>query len=201
MTRKTKGIIRKGLYAIIFIAMLAAFIYLGNKYAGNSEVKVLDISDYYAEIPQENFEVIKGKKFISLLKEGNHIIVIGNSKSEYSQKYMEEVNKIVEELKLEKIYYYDIINDKAQANSNYYEIIELLDGYLTTTDTSDKNLLSPSLYIVDNGKVKYYNIESYYKKDLSNISNKSFTNDPFLIFSIPIIFLCLIIILLKSKLR
>ena len=171
MTRKTKGIIRKGLYAIIFIAMLAAFIYLGNKYAGNSEVKVLDISDYYAEIPKENFEVIKGKKFISLLKEGNHIIVIGNSKSEYSQKYMEEVNKIVEELKLEKIYYYDIINDKAQANSNYYEIIELLDGYLTTTDTSDKNLLSPSLYIVDNGKVKYYNTETTAMKNTDTVND------------------------------
>ena len=123
MTRKVKEIIRKGIYAIIFIAMLAAFIYLGNKYAGNSEVKVLDITDYYAEIKKENFEVIKGKKFISLLKEGNHVIVIGNSKSEYSKKYMEEVNKIVEELKLEKVYYYDIINDKAQDNSNYYEIL------------------------------------------------------------------------------
>ncbi len=171
MTRKTKGIIRKGIYAIIFIAMLAAFIYLGNKYAGNSEVKVLDITDYYAEIQKENFEVIKGKKFISLLKEGNHIIVIGNSKSEYSQKYMEEVNKIVEELKLEKVYYYDIINDKAQANSNYYEIIELLDGYLTTTDTSDKNLLSPSLYIVDNGKVKYYNTETTAMKNTDTVND------------------------------
>lgn len=171
MTRKVKGIIRKGIYAIIFIAMLAAFIYLGNKYAGNSEVKVLDITDYYAEIKKENFEVIKGKKFISLLKEGNHVIVIGNSKSEYSKKYMEEVNKIVEELKLEKVYYYDIINDKAQANSNYYEIIELLDGYLTTTDTSDKNLLSPSLYIVDDGKVKYYNTETTAMKNTDTVND------------------------------
>lgn len=171
MTRKVKEIIRKGIYAIIFIAMLAAFIYLGNKYAGNSEVKVLDITDYYAEIKKENFEVIKGKKFISLLKEGNHVIVIGNSKSEYSKKYMEEVNKIVEELKLEKVYYYDIINDKAQANSNYYEIIELLDGYLTTTDTSDKNLLSPSLYIVDNGKVKYYNTETTAMKNTDTVND------------------------------
>ena len=59
-----------------------------------------------------------------------------------------------------EIYYYDIINDKAQANSNYYELVELLDGYLTTTDSSDKNLLSPSLYIIDNGKVKYYNTDT-----------------------------------------
>ena len=84
---------------------------------------------------------------------------------------MEEVNKIVEELKLEKVHYYDIINDKAQANSNYYEIIELLDGYLTTTDTSDKNLLSPSLYIVDDGKVKYYNTETTAMKNTDTVND------------------------------
>lgn len=160
MTTKVKGIIRKIIYAIIFATMIFSFIYLGNKYAGNSEVKVLDINDYYKNIQKENFEVIKGRKFISLFSKGKHIILIGNSKSEYSKKYIEEVNKIITDLGLKEIYYYDIINDKAQANSNYYELVELLDGYLTTTDSSDKNLLSPSLYIIDNGKVKYYNTDT-----------------------------------------
>ena len=160
MTTKVKGIIRKIIYAIIFATMIFSFIYLGNKYAGNSEVKVLDINDYYKNIQKENFEVIKGRKFISLFSKGKHIILIGNSKSEYSKKYIEEVNKIITDLELKEIYYYDIINDKAQANSNYYELVELLDGYLTTTDSSDKNLLSPSLYIIDNGKVKYYNTDT-----------------------------------------
>jgi hypothetical protein len=115
--------------------------------------------------------VIKGGKFISLFKKGKHIIVIGNSKSEYSQKYMQEINSIVEELALEDVYYYDIINDKAQANSNYYELIELLDGYLITTDISENNLLAPSLYIIDKGKVKYYNIETSTMKNTDKVSD------------------------------
>jgi hypothetical protein len=160
MTKKTKDIIRKGIYAIIFIAMLGAFIYLGNKYAGNSEVKVLTINDYYNEIKKENFQVISGAKFIKLFDEGKHIVVIGSSKSEYSQKYITEINKLVEELELKEIKYYDIINDKAQGNSNYYRLVEKLDGYLITTDTSVNNLLSPSFYIIENGKVKYYNAET-----------------------------------------
>ena len=160
MTKKTKDIIRKGIYAIIFIAMLGAFIYLGNKYAGNSEVKVLTINDYYNEIKKENFQVISGAKFIKLFDEGKHIVVIGSSKSEYSQKYITEINKLVEELELKEIKYYDIINDKAQGNSNYYRLVEKLDGYLITTDTSVNNLLSPSFYIIENGKVKYYNTET-----------------------------------------
>ena len=169
MTQKVKGIIRKIIYAIIFAAMILAFIYLGNKYAGNSEIKILDINDYYKDIDKDNFEVIKGRKFISLFKEGKHIILIGNSKSEYSQKYITEVNAIIEELGIKNIYYYDIINDKAQANSNYYELIDLLEGYLITTDTSEKNLLSPSLYIIDNGEVKYYNTETAAMKNTDTV--------------------------------
>lgn len=171
MTQKTKGKIRKIVYAIIFAAMIFSFIYLGNKYAGNSEIKILDINDFYKDIEKENFKVIKGGKFISLFKKGKHIILIGNSKSEYSKKYISEINSIIKELNLKDVYYYDIINDKAQANSNYYQILELLDGYLITTDTSEKNLLSPSLYIIDNGKVKYYNVETSAMKNIDTVED------------------------------
>lgn len=179
MNRKTKDIIRKGIYAIIFIAMLVAFIYLGNKYAGNSEIKVLTINDYYKEIKKDNFQVISGAKFIKLFDEGKHIIVIGSSKSQYSQKYITEINKIVEELNLKDIKYYDIINDKAQGNSNYYKIVEKLDGYLTTTDTSVNNLLSPSFYIIENGKVKYYNTETSAMKNTATVEDYWTLNQEF----------------------
>lgn len=179
MNRKTKDIIRKGIYAIIFIAMLVAFIYLGNKYAGNSEIKVLTINDYYKEIKKENFQVISGTKFIKLFDEGKHIIVIGSSKSQYSQKYITEINKIVEELNLKDVKYYDIINDKAQGNSNYYKIVEKLDGYLTTTDTSVNNLLSPSFYIIENGKVKYYNTETSAMKNTDTVEDYWTLNQEF----------------------
>ena len=77
----------------------------------------------------------------------------------------------LEELQIYKVYYYDLINDKAQANSNYYEIIELLKGHLTTTDTSENNLLSPSFYIVTNGKVNYYNVETSAMKNTDTIES------------------------------
>lgn len=168
---KTKAIIRKIIYAIIFIAMIISFIYLGNKYAGNSEIKVLDITDFYQDVNKKNFKTIKGGEFIKLFDKGKHVIVIGSSKSEYSKKYISEINEIIETNNLKNIYYYDIINDKAQANSNYYDLIELLDGFLITTDMSDKNLLAPSLYIIDNGKVKYYNIETSTMKNTDKVKD------------------------------
>ena len=171
MTLKTKNIIRKIIYLIIFAAMIFCFIYLGNKYAGNSEIKTQDITDYYKNIDKDNFNVIRGGKFISLFKKGKHVIVIGNSTSEYSKKYIQEINKIIEKNNITNVNYYDIVNDKAQGNSNYYQLLELLDGYLITTDMTNSNLLSPSLYIIDNGKVKYYNIETSAMKNTDKVSD------------------------------
>ncbi len=171
MTTKTKALIRKIIYAILFAAMIFCFIYIGNKYTTDDKDKTVKISDYYQDIDNKYYEVIRGKKLISLLKEGNHLILIGNQKSEYSKKYIQELTTVLEELNIDKVYYYDLINDKAQANSNYYEIIDLLEGHLTTTDSSEKNLLAPSFYIVDNGEVKYYNIETVAMKNTDTIES------------------------------
>ena len=155
MNPRIKKHLRNFIYAVIFIAMIGCFIYLGDKYT-TKEAPKITITDYYKNVKNNKFKIVKGRELISLLKKGKHLIVIGNKDSDYSKKYMEEINAIVTELEIDKIYYYDLINDKVQGNSNYYEIVELLDGYLVTTDTSRKNLFAPSFYIIDNGKVQTY---------------------------------------------
>ncbi len=171
MNRRVKNTIRKIIYIIIFIAMITCFIYLGNKYANDDKQKVITINDYYKNVKKDRYEIVRGAKLISLLKEGNNLIMIGNKDSEYSKKYIEELDMILDELEIDKVYYYDLINDKAQENSNYYEIVELLKGYLTTTDTSENNLLSPSFYIVTDGKVNYYNVETSAMKNTDTIES------------------------------
>ena len=168
MNPRIKKHLRNFIYAIIFIAMIGCFIYLGDKFT-TKEAPKITITDYYKNVKNNKFKIVKGRELISLLKKGKHLIVIGNKDSDYSEIYMEEINAIVTELEIDKIYYYDLINDKVQGNSNYYEIVELLDGYLVTTDTSRKNLFAPSFYIIDNGKVKYYNVEAIAMKNTDTV--------------------------------
>ena len=84
---------------------------------------------------------------------------------------MEELDTIFKNLKIDKVYYYDINNDKSQENSNYYDIKELLNGYLVETDTISNNLLSPSLYILNDGKVMYYNVETSAMKNTDTVKS------------------------------
>ena len=169
MEPRGNKIVRKIIYFILFAILIAGFIYLGEKYKGNSDTKVYTIEDYYPGIDTNIFEVINGSKFINVLKDkGNHLVLVGSSKSIYSQKYILEIKSIMEDLDVTKVLYYDSYSDKSQKNSNYYEIRKLLDGYLTVTDGSKRNLLAPSFYIINNGEIKYYNTETSAMKNTDN---------------------------------
>ncbi len=171
MNDKTKNILRKVIYGVLFLIMIISFIYLSEKYAGNSEPKVLTINDYYIGIKSDVYEVVRGRILKSLLKDGKNLIFIGSSTSPYSIKYIEELNKIIEDKAIDKVFYYDLSNDKNQRNSNYYEIRDLLNGYLTVTDDNKSNLLAPSFYILDRGEVKYYNTETVAMKNTDSIDS------------------------------
>ena len=154
MSYKTKSTIRKIIYIILFAVMIFAFIYLGNKYINDDKDKVKLINDYYENIKSDKYEVINGAKFISLIKEGNSIVFIGSKTSYWSKEYIKQLDKVVNSLDI-KIYYYDIK--------------DLLKGSLTTTDGSNSNLLAPSLYIFDNGEVKYYNTDTVAMRNTETI--------------------------------
>lgn len=171
MNIKKRNILKKIIYVILFVLMIFAFIYLSEKYKDNSKEEVKTISNYYPEINSDVFNVINGTKLINVIKKDKSIIFIGSQTSRWSRQYIKELNSIFQEIGLDKIYYYDINNDKAQKNSNYYEIRELLNGFLTSTDGSENNLLAPSFYIIDNGKVLYYNNDTVAMKNTTEIED------------------------------
>lgn len=160
MNNKAKKALRGIFYLMAFGLIIACFIYLGEKYSSNSKDEVLTIKDYYKNIENIDIEPISGTKFINFIKKGDDIIIIGSHTSKWSEKYIEIVSEVLKEMNITKTYYYDLNNDKSQKNSNYYKIIELLDGYLIETDGGENNILAPSLYIIDNGEVRYYNVET-----------------------------------------
>lgn len=161
-----KAIIRKIIYLILFSLMIFAFIYLSNRYSALSVRKDPTITDYYPTIKDTSkYDIMKADATIKEIKDGTSLIMIGSHTSKWSNKYIEEIEAITKELKITKIKYYDLNNDKSQRNSNYYEIKELLNGHLTTTDGSENNLLAPSFYIIVDGQVKYYNIDTVAMKN------------------------------------
>ena len=163
---RRKGLLRKAIYLVLFIALGVCFVLISEKYKDNSKPNIIEISDYYEGLNDKQYTVIGGGKFINLLEnDGKHLVVIGNHKSEWSKYYVEELDKVIEVSDIKNVYHYDINNDKAQLNSNYYAIVNLLKGSLVTTDGTDSNLLAPSFYIIKDGKVLYYNTDTVAMKN------------------------------------
>lgn len=162
---KRKNILRKIIYLLLFLALGVCFIVISEKYKDNSVREKIVITDYYDNLNDDLYDVIGGIRMIKLLQEGKNMIVIGSKNSDWSKAYVTELDMAFKELDIKNVYHYDINNDKAQKNSNYYEIKELLVGSLTTTDGSNSNLLAPSFYIIDNGKVLYYNTDTVAMKN------------------------------------
>lgn len=169
---RRKGLLRKAIYLVLFIALGVCFVLISEKYKDNSKPDIIEISDYYEGLDDKQYTVIGGVKFINLLEnDGKHLVVIGNHKSEWSKYYVEELDKVIEVSNIKNVYHYDINNDKAQLNSNYYAIVNLLKGSLVTTDGTDSNLLAPSFYIIKDGKVLYYNTDTVAMKNTEKPSN------------------------------
>ena len=87
MNTKATNIIKKVIYLIIFILMIWAFIFLSKKYTQEA-ITNDTITSYYPKVTSAKFEVAKANQVKSLLKEGKNIIIIGNSESKYSEKYI-----------------------------------------------------------------------------------------------------------------
>ena len=175
---KDKNIVRKVIYIILIALVLFCFIEISKKYSSNTEEQVINFSDYYPEENNDYIKVINGNETIRKIKKGRQIIFIGDSDSKWSVAYASELNRLLNNLgregiitKDDEIYYYDLAQDKEQKNSKYYDLRTMLKGALVTTDASENNLLSPVLYIIEEGEVKYYNIATVAMKNTDDIED------------------------------
>ncbi len=171
MSIRTKMLVRKLIYLVLFAIIVGAFVYLSNKYENLSKKPQLSFNHYYKKIETDKYEVINAKTLIKYFKDDQkHLIFIGDNSSEWSQKYASLLTECLEELNT-KASYYDLESDKTQKNSNYYKIRERLKNYLTTTDESNSNLLAPSFYIINKGRIRYYNIDTVAMKNTTKVSS------------------------------
>ena len=135
---------RKLGYFFLYALVILAFIYLGTKdynlvtYATDGE----RFNGDYNEIPRNNpFVYLNSTELIELLNNGSGIVFMGNKENIWSKSYAKYLYEIASSLGLKEI---------------YYNIINALEGKLIETDDSVNNLFSPSLYILKDGEVVFY---------------------------------------------
>lgn len=172
MNKKVKLILQ----GLLFILIIAGFIYIGKKDFGTEEVVDNERFDQeYANVSKDNvFKYANAVEVYAALKE-DAIIFMGYPENTWSGYYANILNEAAKDCGITEILYYDFYEDRENRNGTYQSIVLSLSNYLVTLDDGTKELYAPTLVIVKDGKVIAFDNETAFIK--GNVTPEYYWND------------------------
>lgn len=124
----------------------------------------------YTKVSEYNvFKYKDIEDIIKMLNHGTGIIYLGFPECPWCQAYVKFINEVADMEGLEKIYYYNIYEDRKNNTDNYKKIVDILSDYLQYDENGDKRIYVPVVISVLNGEVIGYDDES--SKDTLGFDN------------------------------
>ena len=157
--KKSKNIIK----LILFVGMLYLFIYLGTKDYHLDVADNIRFASEYKDISKNNlYKYINENEALELLNGKTGILFLGFSSNIWSHYYADYLNEMASFHNLKEIYYYDFYKDRQLNNKTYQKIVQKLDSYLISSDTNKKELSAPTVVMIKNGEIVYFDNEILY---------------------------------------
>lgn len=147
---------------ILIISILFAFLLVGcTKEEKESDSK--KFAKEYTEISDDNYFIYKNsKEIIKILEHGTGVIYIGFPECPWCQAYVPMLNEIADIEGLEKIYYYNILEDRKNNTEDYKKIVELTKEHLQYDNEGNKRVYVPAVIVVSKGEIVGFDDETSY---------------------------------------
>lgn len=149
---KKKLIIIVSAIIIIGGGILLYFV-LNNKNNENDNVR---FAKEYAnsQVGEDNVFVYKNiDEIINILKYGTGVVYLGFSECPWCQAYVKYLNETAKDANIEKIYYFNILEDRKNNTEKYQEIVSILGDNLQRDDEGNLKVFVPNVSFVVNGKI------------------------------------------------
>ena len=114
-------------------------------------------ADYPAVGPDNLFVYRTGEEIINILQNGTGIIFLGFKECGWCQSYAPILNEVATEAGLEKIYYFDIRQDRADNSETYQQIVALLGNNLDHDEEGRPRIFVPDVTFVKDGEIIAHN--------------------------------------------
>ena len=149
-------------FGLVFILLLIALCFSGC----NKKEVITDSSKFkseYTSVSDNNIYVYKDiDEILKILDNGTGIVYFGFPECPWCQAYVPMLDEVAKENGLDKIYYYNIYNDRKDNTENYKKIVEKLDEYLTYDNEGNKRVYVPAVIGVLRGKIVGFDDETAY---------------------------------------
>lgn len=171
---------------ILAVIALGVGFYVGyNSVKDNKETDAVRFASEYP-VSEDNVFVYRTLEEINkILENGTGLIFLGFPECPWCRGYAPIINEIAKQEKLEKVYYFNIKQDRADNTELYQKAVKLLEENLRYDEEGNRRIYAPSLIAVKNGNVvgfddtRYWNNKSYEtpedfwnKEDLTSMKEK-----------------------------
>ena len=95
-----------------------------------------------------------------ILETGTGVVYLGFPECPWCKGYIPYLNEVAINEHLDKIYYFNILNDRKNNTSGYKKTVQLLNDYLKYDNEGNKRIYVPAVIAVNNGKIVGFDDES-----------------------------------------
>lgn len=154
-------------------------IHIGTWFMKYNKVKTGTLTDNakfykeYGTVSITNVFVYRSiNEITNILKNGTGVIYLGFPECPWCKAYIPMLNDVAASKGLDKIYYFNILEDRKNNTDEYKEIVSILRDYLRYDDEGNKRIYVPAVIAVNNGEIIGFDDEtSYDTKELDNPSD------------------------------
>lgn len=138
--------------AIVIIGIIVGLYFvLNNNKEDSDNVKFASV---YTEVSSDNVFVYRDiNEIINILKYGTGVVYLGFPECPWCQRYVKYLDETAKEVGIEKIYYFNILEDRENNTKEYQEIISILGDNLQRDEEGNLRVFVPNVSFVVNGKI------------------------------------------------
>ena len=161
--KKKKTIIISSIVVLLLIVGLVLFlVFKKNKINKNIDEEKIKFAEEYKTTKDNVFTYRTIEEINKILKNGTGLVFLGFPECPWCRGYVPIINEVAKKEGLEKVYYFNIYEDRKNNSEEYQEMVKLLKGFLRYDDEGNERIYAPSLIAIKNGKILEFDDTRYW---------------------------------------
>lgn len=145
---------------LVVLGLILSYFFLikkgDNKESGREKFK-----SEYTNVTSDNPFVYRSvDQIINILEKGTGVVYLGFPECPWCQAYVPYVEEVAKKVGIDKVYYFNIKEDRKNNTEEYQKIVKILDVYLPNDDEGNKRIYVPAIIVVQNGKIIEFDDET-----------------------------------------
>lgn len=145
---------RNYILIVLLAVLLGGLLFLLFRGGNKEEKDAIKFAKEYTEVGEDNVFVYRDmEEIIKLLEHGTGVVYLGFPECPWCQSYVKYLNEVAKEVGVERIYYYNILEDRKNNTEDYQKIVSILKDHLQYDDEGNSRIYVPNVSFHVNGEI------------------------------------------------